>query len=389
MGAAAAAPTILSAAGLALFHHVLYGFFDPRRVYGPRPELSLRALPEGLLGLLLDQEFGLLAYAPVFALALPGLVRLGRELRRETVAAAALALGVALTAASWHMWRGGWNPPGRFLLPILPVLAVGLAARLRDGLGAGAALLAAFGLFTGLSGAAEPRLVHRDRDGTAPLFRAVSGAEEWTRLLPGFVLAEEEPDRHRLALVWAGALALAAAPRGPASARSLAAASLGLLCAAGLASRLSDAKTAGRDAARLVGRPAVAVPGFRLVSAAEGQWGPDALSWGPPYEPHRHPGGAVVGERLRLGRGRYILTLEAETLGGPASPPRLEVEGGGSRALVLLKPVPAGWRGAFDVVDEAEVTLRLRDGGPFVLRGINLSRPPRSNRGEMGALGEE
>ena len=59
---------------LSLYHHALYGFLNPRRVYGRRPEFALATLPEGLPGLLLDQEFGLLVYAPVLALALPGLV---------------------------------------------------------------------------------------------------------------------------------------------------------------------------------------------------------------------------------------------------------------------------------------------------------------------------
>ena len=43
-------------------------------------------LPDGLPGLLLDQEFGLLVYAPVFALAAPGLVHLWRRERRCAVA---------------------------------------------------------------------------------------------------------------------------------------------------------------------------------------------------------------------------------------------------------------------------------------------------------------
>src|SRR5258705_745308 len=75
-------PSIASAAALASFHFHLYGFFDPRRVYGRRPELTLGLLPSGLPGLLFDQEFGLLAYAPVFALAVPGLLALARHSRR-------------------------------------------------------------------------------------------------------------------------------------------------------------------------------------------------------------------------------------------------------------------------------------------------------------------
>ena len=31
---------------------------------------------------------------------------------------------VVLTAGSWHMWRGGFNPPGRFLVPIVPLLVL-------------------------------------------------------------------------------------------------------------------------------------------------------------------------------------------------------------------------------------------------------------------------
>jgi len=55
-------PCTVSAVGLLLYHQALYGFWDPRRVYGRSPELALANLPEGLQGLFLDQEFGLLAY---------------------------------------------------------------------------------------------------------------------------------------------------------------------------------------------------------------------------------------------------------------------------------------------------------------------------------------
>ena len=51
-------------------------------VWGARPEFALATLAEGLPGLALDQEFGLLPYAPVFAFCVPGLVRLVRERTR-------------------------------------------------------------------------------------------------------------------------------------------------------------------------------------------------------------------------------------------------------------------------------------------------------------------
>ena len=207
---AALAPAVASAAGLLAYHQLLYGFWDPRRVYGRRPELALSTLAEGLPGLLLDQEFGLLVYAPVLALALPGFAFLWRRDRRLAIAAGAAVGVVLLTAGAWPMWRGGFNPPARFLVPIAPLLAVAVAmAWDRRGLTAGAALLLGWTLWAGLAGAFEPQLVHRDRDGTAPLFRQLSGAREWTGLLPAYVLAD--PDRHRLGAVWAVAI-LAALP---------------------------------------------------------------------------------------------------------------------------------------------------------------------------------
>jgi hypothetical protein len=203
------APSLISAVALAVFHFHLYGFFDPRRVYGRRPELSLSGLPTGLPGLLFDQEFGLLVYAPVFVLAVPGLVHLWRRSRRLAVIVLVLVLSVVSVAGAWPMWRGGFNPPARFLVPVVPALALALGARLRVGFRAAAAVLVAWGLWTGAVGTWDRTLVHRDREGTAPLWRAASGAEEWTRLLPGYVLEESEKDRARLTLVLAVALAAA------------------------------------------------------------------------------------------------------------------------------------------------------------------------------------
>jgi hypothetical protein len=369
-------PLVASAAGLCLYHQALYGFFDPRLVYGRRPEFSLKTLPEGLPGLLLDQEFGLLVYAPVFALAAPGLVRLwGRDRRAALVVLVAVG-ATFLTAGTWHMWRGGFNPPARFLVPVVPLLALLVGSALRARATAASALLIAFTVFAGCLGAAEPRLVHRDRDGTAPFWRAASGAEEWTRLLPGYVLAD--PDRHALALTWGLALGVAALVRGRLSASRLALASAGLLAAAGVASSVSGARTEGRDAVRVVGRSAVRVPGWRHESASVAEWGSDVLDWGPLYEPHRHPDGATLGGRLALRPGTYRIALTAEDLGsGPA--PFLDVWAEGTRTgkwSGSFRRAGGGFAADFAVgPEDRAVTLRLRGGGPLVLRGVVLAQP--------------
>ena len=371
----------VSAVAIGAYHFVLYGFFDPRLVWGRRPEFALGTLAEGLPGLALDQEFGLLPYAPVMALCAAGFVRLARDGTRQAWAALALVAVVVGTAASWHMWRGGFNPPARFLMPLLPVLALGLAAAVRHGTGAAAALLAGWSLWAGALGAVDPSLVHRDRDGTAPFFRAWSGAEEWTRLLPGYVLPETAGDRAALTLVWAATLGLAvvARRRSPPTASGLAAGSAVLLAAAAAASGLSEGRTGGRDAVRLIGQQAVAVPGWRAIRAADGVWGPEDLRWGTLYEPHRHPDGAEIGARLELPPGRYRLDLEVEWAGlaSEAEPgaPRLEVRPDGSAGRTYeLTRVPLGVSGVFEILrGDPAVSLRLRGGGALTLARIRLS----------------
>lgn len=356
---------VLSAAGIALYHSILYGFFDPRRVYGRRPEFDPSTLTEGAPGLLLDQEFGLLVYAPLFALTLPGLWSLRRS-RPRLAAGAALAVGAMfLVAGSWHMWRGGFNPPARFLVPLWAPLVLGAGWALREAVSARAALLIGWTLFVSASGALRPELVHRDRDGTAPLWRAASGAEEWTRLLPAYVLAE--PDRHRLAAIWGGLLLLAAVGRHRrTTARGLVAATAALAGAGLLAGRTTDAPPSVRDRVRLLGQPAVALPSWSFEPRAEAGWVPLVTD----HAPHRFPGGLTLGERLELPAGEYELEVQMQD-----RPP-------GSAPLVLLvapeRPgawqtvSAAGGRHRFRVAGESAWRLALVGGGPGRIVGVQL-----------------
>lgn len=370
------APALASAAGLALYHQALYGFYDPRRVYGLRPELSLAQLPEGLPGLLLDQEFGLLAYAPVFILAVPGLfVWIRRRPSAGWLGFALVAAACAL-AGSWHMWRGGFNPPARFLVPVVPVLALAVAMAIRRGLGAGAWALAGWGVWIGVLGAWQPHLVHRDRDGTAPFFRAYAGAEEWTRLLPGYVLAE--PDRRRLSAVWVAALGTVAlgASRGGSrrGARRWATFGLLALAASSSATAVSSREAGGREAIHLIGRRAWAWPGGAFLESAPARWRPSELDWGPAYEPHRHPDGASIGERFQLPAGRYRLGVAAELLG--ESLPTLVVRpppGTGPSREAATTRNAGGIEARFEIAEgTTEVTLLLSRGSPLVLGELQL-----------------
>jgi hypothetical protein len=369
--AAFAAPGVLSLLAIGAYHHALYGFYDPRRVYGRHLEFALDTLKEGLPGLLLDQEFGLLVYAPIFVLALPGVSSLLRRHVRLGVAVTTLVAAVFFTAGTWHMWRGGFNPPARFLVPIVPALALAAAAWLGKRRWAGAALLLGWGVFTGLAGAADPHLVHRDRDGTAPLFRARSGATEWARLLPSYVLAER--DRHSLALLWAMALAAAAMrSRSETRARSVAGALLAWALAAEAASRISDARSGGREATHVLRRMALDWPRLR-VGRAPAEWSTADLTWGPVYEPHRHSGVASVAERLSLAPGRYRVAIHGEILGAASTPPTLIVLGRERRVVgtAACSVASTGW--ICEVVNapgNTEISMVLKGGSP--LRGSQI-----------------
>ncbi len=371
------APLVVSAAGLMLYHRALYGFFDPRRVYGRRPEFSFQTLPEGLAGLLLDQEFGLLIYAPVFALALPGLFALARTRWRLALVVASTIGAVLVTAGTWHMWRGGFNPPARFLVPIVPFLALAVASALRRGVSAPVAVLIGWGLWVGLAGGAAPSLVHRDRDETGPFWRERSGAVCWSRLLPGFVL--EDPDRHRLALLWGGLLLLAViGKREGASTWGLVGTTAVAVLASGVASDLSHRTGEGREATRLIGATALAVPGWSMERVEEARWTSLELGWGPSFEPHRYPDGAPLIRRVRLPPGRYRLFIAAERLTGLLPMLRLQFdEPGGRLGLVVFTPETEGLSAAFEVAPaDRPLSLGVQGGGALRVREIRLSRLP-------------
>ena len=111
-------------------------------VSGPHARFSTsgsgEVLPEVLVrlaGLTVDQEFGLLPYAPIYVLAPIGAISLVRTNR--TIAVSVLAIVVfyvALIVAppiNVHGWMGGWNPPARFLTPIAPLLGLFVFAGMR------------------------------------------------------------------------------------------------------------------------------------------------------------------------------------------------------------------------------------------------------------------
>jgi hypothetical protein len=369
-----------SALALLFYHFELWGFFDPRRVYGRRREFSLDILPEGLPGLFFDQEFGLFVYAPIFVLSIVGFARLWRRERALTLAAAFAVLGVIATASVWPMWRGGFNPPSRFLVPLLSVLASCLALSLQRGIRPATALLAGWSLWCGLGGALNIETIHRDRDGVAPFFRTEAGAREWTSALPSFVLPEDRPTR---ALAWPFALllAMAAIPIMRSDSRVLGtiprkrdtlAAVSAFMAVAIFTDRVSPrVRAPERDATRLVGSPSILLPSLRFESASTGEWPLDLF-----YEPHRNPGGFQIARAVSLSEGAYELSLVTrDAREGRVAPSLIVADHRTQRSTRQLMRVAAeALIVSFTVATSGEFDLRLEGGEPCLISRARILR---------------
>ncbi|HVS12307.1 MAG TPA: hypothetical protein VMV46_00145 [Thermoanaerobaculia bacterium] len=75
-------------------------------------------------GLFFDHAFGLFACAPLWLLIVPGAVAAWRRNRRLVVDVAILTLPYFVLVASRREWYGGWSPPFRYMLALLPPIAL-------------------------------------------------------------------------------------------------------------------------------------------------------------------------------------------------------------------------------------------------------------------------
>src|SRR6185503_15182680 len=139
----------------------------------PSTNLDPTLFPRGLLAVLFDRQFGLLAVAPFLAFALLGAWSYARARTVSALPATLLAgLFLALSGA-FRFWWGGACPPARYVLPAVPALGVLLAPALARRPSLFAAL---GGIGTAIVGLAAdaPRIVHNRQDGESLLLRFLS-----------------------------------------------------------------------------------------------------------------------------------------------------------------------------------------------------------------------
>ena len=123
-----------SAAGWFAYFRMLYGTFNPSVPYGVDTGVRWAYAPGGVAGLIFDEQFGVLTYAPVLAAAaFAGLAARGGNatagrVGRPAWPAALVALAYLVVAGTYFMWWAGVPAtPARFAAAVLPVLAAPLA----------------------------------------------------------------------------------------------------------------------------------------------------------------------------------------------------------------------------------------------------------------------
>lgn len=308
----------------------IYGTPDPSAPYA-NEEGSAAFIPGGLAGLFFDQRFGLLAYAPVLICALAGLGWMLTDRTRRRLGMELLFVLVPYLLAVTHfaMWWGGTSAPARFLVPMLPMLALPAAAgwtAIRHRATRATALAAL--VATAFASAAlvfvdGGRLAYNVRQSYAVWLEWLNGATDLSRGLPAWWRGSETL-LYRDIAVWACAIGVAW----------------------GAVRAIDDrrwVRTRGALAAATAGAYAVAAMcAITLVWTLSGARG-EAETPGQ-FELLR-----------RLGADRHVLLLELPTLRRLAAqdvPPMLRIEpdpsttlggaGQNDRPLYQIASVPAG-----------------------------------------------
>jgi hypothetical protein len=195
--AAIGVPYAVSLAVWFWFFYWIWGVPLPHAPYGALVQTRPFNLIFGAPGLLFDQEYGLLPYAPVYILAVTGLWVMWRgdaSSRRQAVEIALLFGALLATVGAFRIWWGGSASPGRPLTSGLLLLTVPMAfafhAAPKDSARRAAQhllLWASIGVTGILFFAQQGLLTANGRDGTSSLLEYLSPRwPAWT-LAPSYI----------------------------------------------------------------------------------------------------------------------------------------------------------------------------------------------------------
>ena len=130
-------PVIISFLVLELYNYRLWGTFNPAAneindIHGNSSPFVTSPLI-GMLGVFFDQQYGLLINFPVFLFLVPGIIlAIKKQFRAYNLLMLLLTLPYLVVFSSFRNWMGGYSPPARFMLALLPLYAFYLAYALEQ-----------------------------------------------------------------------------------------------------------------------------------------------------------------------------------------------------------------------------------------------------------------
>lgn len=195
---AVAGPYALSLIGWFAFFYAIWGIPLPMAPYGALVQTSPLNLVFGAPGLFFDQEYGLLAFAPVYVLAATGLYQMwrsGGESKRQAIEIVVIFGALVATVGAFRIWWGGTSAPARPLASGLLLLSLPIATAFRSA-PAGSArragqhllLWISVGIGLTLALAQDGLLINNGRDGTSSLLEYWSPRWELWTLAPTFIV---------------------------------------------------------------------------------------------------------------------------------------------------------------------------------------------------------
>ncbi len=125
--AALLAVPVVSAAAWFGFFWMIWGTPNPSAPYGAQTNAAIAYIGRGMSGLLIDQQFGVIATAPIYAVAAGGLLSLARRRPRFTGEILLIVIPYLVMSSSYAMWWGGTSAPARFLVAVMPIAALPIA----------------------------------------------------------------------------------------------------------------------------------------------------------------------------------------------------------------------------------------------------------------------
>lgn len=173
----AVAPALIGGLGIVGYNLWLYG--QPYQNTADHAGFSgFSGTLNGLGGLLLDAQWGLVMSAPVYVAAIAALPLWWERARRSFAIAAAAVVPYLAIVSAYRVWWGEWGPPARYLVPVAGLAVVPLArwlagARWWEQVLAG--ILWSWGAVLSVIGYLDPQRFYHHPDGINKLYVTLDG----------------------------------------------------------------------------------------------------------------------------------------------------------------------------------------------------------------------